>query len=94
MGYRRLTQCVNSGENQLPDKPTAQEDHIHYCCLGSGGIWDASAKKCVAPPAEPAEAPATKATSKAPVQVFGNRLRPTTTRVAGGVFVQTLTVAP
>jgi hypothetical protein len=25
--------CVSSGEGQLPDKPNAQEDHIHFCCI-------------------------------------------------------------
>ena len=44
-------QCVASGEGQLPDKPNAQEDHIHYCCINSGGVWNAAAKKCQAPPA-------------------------------------------
>ena len=86
-------QCIASGEGQLPDKPNAKEDHEHYCCINSGGIWDAAAKKCVAPPATPAEAPSTKANPKAPVGVF-EPVRPTTTRVAGGVFVQTLTAAP
>ena len=86
-------QCVASGEGQLPDKPNAQEDHIHYCCINSGGVWNAAAKKCQAPPAEHAEAPITKATPKPPTGVF-EPVRPTTTRVPGGVFVQTLTVAP
>jgi hypothetical protein len=85
--------CLASGEGQLPDKPNAAEDHDHHCCINSGGVWDASAKKCVAPPAEPAEAPGTRAPSRVPVQVF-DPVRPTTTRVPGGVFVQTLTVAP
>ena len=86
-------QCVASGEGQLPDKPNAQEDHIHYCCINSGGVWNAVAKTCQAPPAEPAGAPITKATPKAPTGVF-EPVRPTATRVPGGVFVQTLTVAP
>ena len=33
-------QCVASGEGQLPDKPNAQEDHIHYCCINSGGCLE------------------------------------------------------
>ena len=85
--------CVNSGENQLPDKPNAQEDHIRYCCENSGGVWNAGAKKCVAPPMEPAEAPITKTTPVGPLQVF-EPVHPTKTRVPGGVFVQDLSVAP
>lgn len=85
--------CVNSGENQLPDKPNAQEDHIRYCCENSGGVWDAAGKKCVAPPAEPAEAPITKRAPVGPLQVL-EPSRPTTTRVPGGIFVQNLTASP
>ncbi|MFY9918865.1 MAG: hypothetical protein WAL26_10745 [Mycobacterium sp.] len=85
--------CVNSGENQLPDKPNAQEDHIRYCCENSGGIWNAAAKKCVAPPAEPADAPVTKGPGRIPTGVL-EPVRPTTTRVPGGIFVQNLTAGP
>jgi hypothetical protein len=84
--------CVNSGENQLPDKPNAQEDHIHYCCINSGGVWNAAAKKCQAPPAEPAEAPQTRLPGRVPVQVF--EAPSWTPRVTGGVVAQTWTTAP
>jgi hypothetical protein len=63
-------QCVNSGENQLPDKPNAQEDHLHYCCINSGGVWNAAQKKCQAPPAKPAEAPVTRVPGRVPTQVL------------------------
>lgn len=85
--------CVNSGENQLPDKPNAQEDHIHYCCINSGGVWNAAAKKCQAPPAEPAEAPQTRLPGRVPVQVF-EPAPSWTPRVTGGVVAQTWTTAP
>jgi hypothetical protein len=84
-------QCVNSGENQLPDKPNAQEDHIHYCCLGSGGIWNAAAKKCVAPPAEQAQGSITRGPGDLPVHVFEPD-RPTT-RVVDVIGAPVLTAA-
>jgi hypothetical protein len=80
--------CVSSGEGQLPDKPNAEEDHKHYCCINSGGIWDATAKKCVAPPAQPAEAPQTRLPGRVPVGVF-EPVAPTTTRVPSNVIVYT-----
>jgi len=83
--------CVNSGENQLPDKPNAQEDHIRYCCENSGGIW--SGGKCVAPPAEPAEAGWTRTPGRIPVGVF-EPARPATPRVVDGGAVQPFTATP
>lgn len=82
--------CVNSGENQLPDKPNAQEDHIHYCCINSGGVWNAAAKKCQAPAAEPAEAPQTRLPGRVPVQVF-EPVASSTTQIPSRVILQTLT---
>lgn len=88
-------QCVNSGEGQLPDKPNAQEDHLHYCCINSGGVWNAAAKKCQAPPAEPAEAPQTRVPGRVPTQVLEPAANPTypTYHVQPGMVLYTLTPA-
>ena len=32
-------------------------DHMHWCCINSGGEWNAAKKDCQAPPAKPAQAP-------------------------------------
>jgi hypothetical protein len=87
--------CVNSGENQLPDKPNAQEDHLHYCCINSGGVWNAAQKKCQSPPAEPAPAPATRVVGQVPVHVFEPVQNPTSpvTRVQPGTVLQTMAPA-
>ena len=84
--------CVNSGENQLPDKPNAQEDHLHYC-INSGGVLNAAQKKCQAPPAEPAEAPQTRLPGRVLVQIF-EPAQSWTARVTGGVVAQTWATAP
>jgi hypothetical protein len=88
-------QCVNSGENQLPDKPNAQEDHLQYCCINSGGVWNASLKKCQAPPAEPAPAPATRVPGRLPVHTLEPVENPAypVTHVQQGVVLYTLAPA-
>jgi hypothetical protein len=40
--------CAATNPHIDPDK---YMDHFHYCCIQSGGDWDASKGKCVAPPA-------------------------------------------
>lgn len=62
------------------------------CCLDSGGVWNDAMGKCQSPPKD-AVASGTRATPKAPVQVF-EPSRPTTTRVPGGVYSVDLAVAP
>jgi hypothetical protein len=88
-------QCVNAGENQLPDKPNAQEDHLQYCCINSGGVWNASLKKCQAPPAEPAQGPATRVPGRLPVHTLEPVENPAypVTHVQPGTVLYTLAPA-
>ncbi|OBG98546.1 hypothetical protein A5698_11570 [Mycobacterium sp. E136] len=46
-------QCWNSGIGQGFTQEEFDE-HVHHCCVGSGGVWNAAVKKCQAPPAEEA----------------------------------------
>ena len=43
--------CAATNPHTDPDKYL---DHFHYCCIQSGGDWDASNGKCVAPAANTA----------------------------------------
>ena len=46
-------QCWNSGIGRGFTQEEFDE-HVHHCCVNSGGIWNAALKKCQAPPAEEA----------------------------------------
>ncbi len=74
------------------DDPSEKIAWTRKCCIDSGGVWNDAMGKCQSPPKD-AVASGTRATPKAPVQVF-EQVRPTTTRVTGGIFVQTTEAAP
>jgi hypothetical protein len=46
-------QCWNSGIGRGFTQEEFDE-HVHHCCVNSGGEWNAALQKCQAPPAEEA----------------------------------------
>ncbi|OBB74052.1 hypothetical protein [Mycobacterium sp. 852014-52144_SCH5372336] len=46
-------QCWNSGIGQGFTQEEFDE-HVHHCCVNSGGVWNAALEKCQSPPAEEA----------------------------------------
>ena len=44
-------QCWNSGIGRGFTQEEFDE-HVHHCCVNSGGVWNAALKKCQSPPAE------------------------------------------
>lgn len=86
----RYDDCMNGNTSTDPSEKIAW---TRKCCKDSGGVWNDAMGKCQSPPANPAQASGTKVITKAPVGVF-ERVRPTTAGVPGGVFGQTLTMAP
>jgi hypothetical protein len=83
-------QCWNSGLGQGFTQEEFDE-HVHYCCINSGGVW--TGIKCVAPPAEPAEASGTRWPGRVPVQVF-EPMHPATPRVVDGGELHPFTATP
>jgi hypothetical protein len=66
-------QCWNSGIGKgFTDEEF--QDHVHHCCVNSGGIWTGT--KCVAPPKDEPKASTTRWPADLPVQVF-EPMRPT-----------------
>ncbi len=50
--------CIHSGLTEdVPSGEQAWLDHQKYCCLKSGGDWNAGTQACQAPAAEPAQRP-------------------------------------
>lgn len=47
-------QCWNSGIGRGFSQEEFDE-HVHHCCVNSGGEWNAALQKCQAPPAEEAK---------------------------------------
>ena len=51
--------CLDSFDGTPSQDPDPQRwyDHVYWCCVHSGGVWQGSiaAGHCVAPPAEPAQ---------------------------------------
>nr|WP_090274691.1 hypothetical protein [Mycolicibacterium komanii]CRL67625.1 hypothetical protein CPGR_00691 [Mycolicibacterium komanii] len=82
-------QCRNSG---LGRGFTQEEfdEHLHHCCVGSGGVWNAALKKCQSPPAEEANI-----TPSRPSVITTATLEPARPPVFGNPgTVQTFTPAP